>query len=1088
MADRREYEVDGKSLSQLRVVDLKQELEKRGLPKSGSKKELVDRLKVQLQLEKLQENASTDEGHVPNLKLQDDAIAEQNDVIKEYLAKQQQIYEVQKEVRRRVELEELKAQESSEAEASPGDTSQEDDETAAHAADKEEASSSSRRNTRQSRIPARAKVVFDDEDDGQSKVKGKEKEEEEEKETSEGKDEEKEKDAAVTVEEMEISRATNEEPIAEKDKPVAEKEESNEEQDKDAVGKDKEVVGEKDEEPEPCRVELEDENKRKSSTGAGKNSAKPDAEKKDDVPEGSPLPCDLTVTRASSSLSSDKPSDAAIEEDRKSDKPSASDEEKGKSGEVLGGLKAPDVFTQESDTSCEPLELTSDAAKSRHSQPSAENKTDDDFSAPEGGAERGDDDQHGSTEREEKMDVAEDETSQEPMNLVSKGEDAPALDDKDQPVVDEGPKGSTQESLDVTEEPRDVAEEARDLTCTTGESLTRSRSPSPNHDRSRSRSASRSRSRSPSRSGSPSSRSSSKSKSRSRSRSKSKSRSPSSDVASRSPSPSGRRLPVTKREPTPVDHEAMDTENSPSQPANYNCDGKVSEPMEVAPSPDGVAKTTHEEDNGISENEPKIPSRRISLSSNKENGEKPARKRRWGSTSIAKTSLSISTDSLKGLIPDVKTPKESPLAEVSGPELAVELEEDLALDPPVAKKDLKIVRTVTQVVLPPKIPEKVEAPAEIKEPVVTRRIVLGRQVSRQVTEEVDVGKRAPSPARNPSSRIVHIRNLVRPFTLNQLKEMLGSTGVLVNDGFWIDKIKSKCYVTYSSVEEAVATRLALHGTKWPSSNPKNLMVDFAEQDELDFHKNLTEVAEGIRPMIAVAPAPVQPLLPPTQKPLAPPNVKARNKSKEKEKEREKEKGAVTHQTREPQSRKDQKSPKHKENVRDARDIRIKDGRVRDRDRRAAPVPPPPPIREWDRDKIGERSPGERDRARMQAARERRRSPNAGGPASGGDAGRRADREKRRGKDRGHKEEEAPAKLLDDLFRKTKATPCIYWLPLTVDQIKQKEEERRLRQMEREKRKLLIAKEERDKEEAVRKEREKERDDIHRNRAHVPRKH
>jgi len=28
------------------------------------------------------------------------------------------------------------------------------------------------------------------------------------------------------------------------------------------------------------------------------------------------------------------------------------------------------------------------------------------------------------------------------------------------------------------------------------------------------------------------------------------------------------------------------------------------------------------------------------------------------------------------------------------------------------------------------------------------------------------------------------------------------------------------------------------------------------------------------------------------------------------------------------------------------------------------------------------------------------------------------------------EEEVPAKLLDDLFRKTKATPCIYWLPLT----------------------------------------------------------
>ena len=32
------------------------------------------------------------------------------------------------------------------------------------------------------------------------------------------------------------------------------------------------------------------------------------------------------------------------------------------------------------------------------------------------------------------------------------------------------------------------------------------------------------------------------------------------------------------------------------------------------------------------------------------------------------------------------------------------------------------------------------------------------------------------------------------------------------------------------------------------------------------------------------------------------------------------------------------------------------------------------------------------------------------------------------------EEEPPAKLLDDLFRKTKATPCIYWLPLTEEQV------------------------------------------------------
>lgn len=31
-------------------------------------------------------------------------------------------------------------------------------------------------------------------------------------------------------------------------------------------------------------------------------------------------------------------------------------------------------------------------------------------------------------------------------------------------------------------------------------------------------------------------------------------------------------------------------------------------------------------------------------------------------------------------------------------------------------------------------------------------------------------------------------------------------------------------------------------------------------------------------------------------------------------------------------------------------------------------------------------------------------------------------------------ESQPVRLLDDLFRKTKATPCIYWLPLSAEQV------------------------------------------------------
>lgn len=45
---------------------------------------------------------------------------------------------------------------------------------------------------------------------------------------------------------------------------------------------------------------------------------------------------------------------------------------------------------------------------------------------------------------------------------------------------------------------------------------------------------------------------------------------------------------------------------------------------------------------------------------------------------------------------------------------------------------------------------------------------------------------------------------VRPFTLGQLKELLSRTGTLVEEGFWIDKIKSHCYVTVSNPVGAVA--------------------------------------------------------------------------------------------------------------------------------------------------------------------------------------------------------------------------------------------------------------------------------------------
>ena len=46
---------------------------------------------------------------------------------------------------------------------------------------------------------------------------------------------------------------------------------------------------------------------------------------------------------------------------------------------------------------------------------------------------------------------------------------------------------------------------------------------------------------------------------------------------------------------------------------------------------------------------------------------------------------------------------------------------------------------------------------------------------------------------------------------------------------------------YNSVEEAAASRQALHGIKWPTTSPKILAVDFADNDEVSTCSRITLV-------------------------------------------------------------------------------------------------------------------------------------------------------------------------------------------------------------------------------------------------------
>ncbi|XP_037333725.2 apoptotic chromatin condensation inducer 1b isoform X3 [Pungitius pungitius] len=448
-------------------------------------------------------------------------------------------------------------------------------------------------------------------------------------------------------------------------------------------------------------------------------------------------------------------------------------------------------------------------------------------------------------------------------------------------------------------------------------------------------------------------------------------------------------------------------------------------------------------------------------------GTAAGRKRRWGSSTAVtakKPSISITTDSLKSLIPDIKVNQEA-VVELNPEELQMSGDED-GMDTSRGDQDkgLKIRRTVTQVVSgdgqengqvneeeeegeEADVAEKErprrtsrdkrkdgvsedasQTPAPVKLEAEPKKVtpsdsLVRRSISQQksgVSVTLDDPVRAarqPSPPHGKVSNIIHVINLVRPFTLGQLKELLNRTGAVVEEGFWIDKIKSHCYVTYATSEEAVATRAALHGVKWPPSNPKVLRVDFCEQDQLDIQKGIVKPEREEDHV----PPPAGPL--PRLPPLMP------------EREHERDRGAAG-----------------------VRDLWAERQREMERRERARGE------REWDRDKIrefarpGEDEPRSRSRDRERRRRERAKS-----------------KERKTDKKATEKPDEPPVKLLDDLFLKTKAAPCIYWLPLSEEQAVQRLLDRTERQKERERRRKEQQEEEEKKREEERKERLKGRE-------------
>lgn len=170
----------------------------------------------------------------------------------------------------------------------------------------------------------------------------------------------------------------------------------------------------------------------------------------------------------------------------------------------------------------------------------------------------------------------------------------------------------------------------------------------------------------------------------------------------------------------------------------------------------------------------------------------PPKKMKWNSETQACLTTRLDNlqrleiENFKSLSSDLK------LAE----ETEVKLEE--TYQPKPIKERVKSIDTAAKEQLKPEYTKQMST-ASSDDQENTNIIAINRKIS-IVDDSASKLNPPPSPAKQPVSQILFISNLVRPFTLKHLKELLERTGTIKEGGFWTDRIKSKCYVWYDSIE------------------------------------------------------------------------------------------------------------------------------------------------------------------------------------------------------------------------------------------------------------------------------------------------
>jgi len=261
-----------------------------------------------------------------------------------------------------------------------------------------------------------------------------------------------------------------------------------------------------------------------------------------------------------------------------------------------------------------------------------------------------------------------------------------------------------------------------------------------------------------------------------------------------------------------------------------------------------------------------------------------------------------------------------------------------------------------------------EAPEEEEKPFIDNDDNKSDKSLAEEINEVETKKKS-SVKRITTTSVIRITNLVRPFTVGQLRDLLQRTGKIVSNGFWIDTIKSQCIVEYENEDQAIETVYALNDSQWPSTNPKFLRVVFTNKEELN------KALSGTHP---------------------------------------------------------DRLDKQKESKVEKLRTQVENNFI---------------LREWDRGKLEDMN-GDGEKNDKSIKRKLSDDPHAIKDKKLKKDEK--DLQDKRKKSKSKTPDRIPTKSLDELFRKTKTTPTLYWSPLSIEQIAEKEDQRRkhLAEMER----------------------------------------